>query len=142
VTLDICESSAAINRGSALLYDGQAFPIKDASFDCVVFAFVLHHTPSPLRLLQEAYRVGSRIVVLEETFHSLFSKLDLVTRDIYVNFLARQDGPIFWNSYFRSGFLERYFSQTGRRIIHHYAQPKRTYQKELYVVDQPVETVP
>ena len=139
VTLDISESSAAVNRGAALLYDGEVFPFKDEAFSCVVFAFVLHHTPNPLRLLQEAYRVGSRIVVLEETYDSIFSKVDLVTRDIYVNWLANQDAPIFWESYFRSGALERYFAQNGRRVVHYYAEPKRTYWKKLYVVEPHAE---
>jgi SAM-dependent methyltransferase len=126
VTLDISESSAAMNKGAAVLYDGILFPFKDAAFDCVVFAFVLHHTPNPFSLLQEAYRVGSRIVVLEETYDSIFSKVDLVTRDIYVNLRARQDAPIFWKSYFRSGVLERYFLKTGLYIVYHCSQPKRT----------------
>ena len=135
VTLDISESSAALNRGAAILYDGEAFPFRDTVFDCVVFAFVLHHTPNPVKLLQEAYRVGSRIVVLEETYDSTFSKLDLVTRDIYVNWLAHQDGPIFWKSYFQRGILEQYFFQTNRGLVHHYSEPKRSYRKELYVVE-------
>jgi SAM-dependent methyltransferase len=136
VTLDVSEASAALNRGNALLYDGEVFPFKDHTFDCVVFAFVLHHTPNPFTLIREAHRVGARIIVLEETYGSLLSKVDLVYRDFYVNLLAQQDGPIYWNSYFRNGMLERHFAHTGHRILHHYSEPKRTYLKELFVAQQ------
>jgi ubiquinone/menaquinone biosynthesis C-methylase UbiE len=141
ITLDVSESSAAMNKGRALLYDGEVFPFKDAAFDCVVFAFVLHHTPNPFNLLREACRVGSRIVVLEETYDTILSKIDLVTRDLYVNVLAHQHGPIFWRSYFRSGVLDRHFAQTGQNIVYHYSENKRTYLKELYVVQPTIKGV-
>lgn len=47
-------------------FDGNTIPLDDSSVDCVMFVDVLHHTPDPLQLLQEAARVARRTVVLKE----------------------------------------------------------------------------
>lgn len=47
-------------------FDGHTLPQNDRSVDCVMFVDVLHHTPDPLRLLQEAARVARKAVILKE----------------------------------------------------------------------------
>lgn len=47
-------------------FDGHTLPQADRSVDCVMFVDVLHHTPDPLRLLQEAARVARRSIILKE----------------------------------------------------------------------------
>lgn len=47
-------------------FDGHTLPQADRSVDCVMFVDVLHHTPDPRRLLQEAARVARKAVILKE----------------------------------------------------------------------------
>ena len=44
-------------------FDGLHIPYPDASFDVVMFIDVVHHADNPLLLLQEASRVGKRVVI-------------------------------------------------------------------------------
>lgn len=47
-------------------FDGHTLPQSDRSVDCVTFIDVLHHTPDPMRLLQEAARVARKAIILKE----------------------------------------------------------------------------
>ena len=47
-------------------YDGLHLPFPDGSFDHSLFLFVLHHTPDPLPVLQEALRVSRQSVLVVE----------------------------------------------------------------------------
>jgi len=47
-------------------FDGKCLPYGDAGFDGVMLIDVLHHTPDPRRLLQEALRVSRRWVILKD----------------------------------------------------------------------------
>lgn len=48
------------------VYDGEHLPFEDNTFDFSLLVFVLHHTPDPTRVLEEAMRVSSRGVVVVE----------------------------------------------------------------------------
>lgn len=57
------------------LYDGKNMPFPDASFDDSLLSFVLHHCEDPTQVLRETIRVTKkRIVIFEDTFHTLFEK--------------------------------------------------------------------
>ncbi len=45
--------------------DSRALAFADDSFDFAVLSFVLHHTPKPERILQEALRVAPQVIVVE-----------------------------------------------------------------------------
>lgn len=47
-------------------YDGRTFPYPDKSVDIVILADVLHHEPTPERLVQEAIRVARRLVFIKD----------------------------------------------------------------------------
>lgn len=133
--LDIATSDSTINKGDVIFYDGLHFPYPEKSFDCAIAAFVLHHSSDPLAILKEMKRVAKRIILVEETYTGLISKLDLVYRDIYVNTLADQFSNIHWNSYFSEDSLPRILSQSGFNVVHHEKEPKRRYFKEIYVLE-------
>lgn len=62
------------------LYDGTHLPFDNNSFDYVFLIDVLHHTPDPLILLNEANRVARKGIILKDhncnnTFHERILKL-------------------------------------------------------------------
>jgi len=133
--LEIQGNEQASNKDKVVLYDGKVFPFEDNSFGCVVCTLVLHHTPNPLAVFKEMQRVAKRVILLEETYDTFFSKLDLVYRDIYVNARAGQPSQIHWNSYFKGGELETHFAQSGLQLVHHHKERRRSYHKELFIAD-------
>lgn len=134
--VDVALSEGVINKEQVVLYDGLHLPFEDNSFDCTVCVFVLHHTPDPLVVLREMKRVSKRLVIVEETYDSLFSKLDLVYRDIYVNLFAGQSSKIHWGSYFSTISIKDTFEELDLQVFHSNTKPHRNYYKETYVVEQ------
>lgn len=58
------------------LINGLKLPFPDNIFDAVLINFVLHHTDSPLALLEEAKRVSNgKIIIYEDLPENLLSKL-------------------------------------------------------------------
>jgi ubiquinone/menaquinone biosynthesis C-methylase UbiE len=55
--------------------DGEKLPFKDNSFDVVLLSYVLHHTLNSEKILQEAKRVGKKIIVFEDLPEGILSKL-------------------------------------------------------------------
>lgn len=47
-------------------FDGRKLPFPDQSFDSVLFCDVLHHTDSPLAMLQEAVRVARKCILIKD----------------------------------------------------------------------------
>ena len=46
--------------------EGASIPWKDATFDAVILADVLHHDENPDRLLRESARVSKRLVIIKD----------------------------------------------------------------------------
>lgn len=133
--VEVQRNERAENRDNIVIYDGLHLPFEDNSFDCVVCTYVLHHTPHPLKLFSEMQRVATRMILIEETHSNIVSKLDLTYRDLYVNLLAGQPSTIHWKSYFKKGELEKLFAKHNLTIVHHEQVKKRTYWKELFVLE-------
>lgn len=133
--IDIQKNERAENKNKIIIYDGQHFPFENQSFDSVVCTYVLHHTPYPLEVFSEMKRVAKRIIIIEETYSSIFAKIDLIYRDIYVNVLAGQPSKIYWKSYFKKGDLEKLFVKNNLSVINHQEERKRTYWKELFILE-------
>lgn len=133
--IDVHKNERAENDNNVVIYDGQHFPFEDKSFDSVVCTYVLHHTSYPLEVFNEMRRVAKRIIIIEETHSNIFAKLDLIYRDIYVNVLAGQPSKIHWKSYFKKGDLEKLFTKNNLTVINHQEERKRTYWKELFVLE-------
>jgi SAM-dependent methyltransferase len=50
------------------MFDGSRIPFEDKSFDLVLFSDVLHHTPNPNILLQEANRVAVHHLLIKDHY--------------------------------------------------------------------------
>jgi hypothetical protein len=57
------------------IYDGKKIPFPEDYFDLVIIAFVLHHTEDPILILEEAKRVGKRIIIFEDLPEGIFGKV-------------------------------------------------------------------
>jgi len=68
------------------LYDGKKIPYDDDSFDVALLITVLHHTPHPEKILQEAQRVAKKIVLVEDVYSTVFHKYVTYFFDSLVNF--------------------------------------------------------
>lgn len=74
--MDIKNKSAFRGRINPLIYNGVNFPFKDDEFDIVQFITVLHHIPfkTQLKVLEEAKRVGKKVIVMEDIYDSNIQK--------------------------------------------------------------------
>ena len=57
-----------------IVYDGKHFPFPNNSFDTVLLLTVLHHTPNPDLIINEARRVAKRIIIMEDIYDNFFEK--------------------------------------------------------------------
>jgi SAM-dependent methyltransferase len=67
------------------VFDGDAIPYPDLSFDVAMFVDVLHHTKDPLRLLKEGYRVARTMLIKDHLREGLFSAQTLRFMDWFGN---------------------------------------------------------
>jgi len=68
------------------LFDGKRIPFPDATFDCVMFVDVLHHTHDPALLIREAARVTRRHVLIKDHLDAgLLAKQTLRFMDLIGN---------------------------------------------------------
>ncbi|MBI2028297.1 MAG: class I SAM-dependent methyltransferase [Candidatus Levybacteria bacterium] len=56
------------------VYDGKHLPFKDNEFDVCILRAVLHHTPNPNAVLEEAERVSRRLIIFENVITNPFQK--------------------------------------------------------------------
>jgi ubiquinone/menaquinone biosynthesis C-methylase UbiE len=59
--------------------DAESLPFDDGAFDAVVAAFLLHHVPSPERVVGELARVARRVAVAQWDISSRARLLGLIT---------------------------------------------------------------
>lgn len=97
-------------------YDGKSFPASDNVYDSVIFIDVLHHTPDPYLLLEEAKRVSKHFIIIKDhNCNKLFQKKVLSFTDWFgnaqfgvhleLNFLSSKK----WNEMFMSLGLKPVF---------------------------------
>lgn len=57
------------------IYDGKNLPFKNNEFDICLLLAVLHHTPNPEAVMQEAVRVSKKLIVSEDAVTNVFQRL-------------------------------------------------------------------
>lgn len=65
--------------------DGSALPFESRTFDTALLLTVLHHTSNPEAVLEEAKRVASNIIVMEDVYDNTFQKYLTFFADSMVN---------------------------------------------------------
>jgi ubiquinone/menaquinone biosynthesis C-methylase UbiE len=96
--IDIARRSSCAIQMS--VYDGKRIPFPDRSYDYAMFIDVLHHTPDPLVLLEEAKRVARKgIIIKDHLSDSAWAERRLVFMDWVGN---RQHGVVLPYNYWSS----------------------------------------
>ena len=104
-----------------ILYDGEKMPFPNNSFDTVLLICVLHHTEKPEAVLKEAKRVSrNKIIILEDTYNSFFSKTVLCFWDVITNlssFLIKPFGEKMSFNFKKVSQWQKIFDELSLKII-------------------------
>jgi SAM-dependent methyltransferase len=96
-------------------YDGRTLPFPDRSFEAVSMVDVLHHCTDPQRVLAEAIRVASKMLVIKDHFafgaitHRMLYWMDLVGN--------AKDGIVSPGTYFEPDEWVAMIARAGGRLI-------------------------
>lgn len=106
-----------------VVYDGERLPFEKKSFDACTIVTVLHHTPSPEAILDEAMRVTrKRIVIMEDIYRNPLQKHLTYFVDSLVN-LEFEDHPhtnksdAEWRQLFEEKGLKMVFREDFRTLV-------------------------
>lgn len=83
-SIDVVDKSA-FEEVEPQLYNGRDLPFDDGSFEVVQLITVLHHIPDPDRVLEEALRVGRKLIVMEDIYNNPLQKYLTWFTDSLVN---------------------------------------------------------
>jgi 2-polyprenyl-3-methyl-5-hydroxy-6-metoxy-1,4-benzoquinol methylase len=71
--LDI-DNLSLFNEVQPILYDGTKMPFNNEQFKTSLILTVLHHTPYPDKIIDEAMRVSDKIIIIEDTYTNTVQK--------------------------------------------------------------------
>lgn len=111
-SVDIADKSVIPNL-KVIVYDGKTLPFPSRKFDTALLLTVLHHTPDPKIVFNEATRVASRILIIEDIYTNIFQKIFNVFFDSWQN----KPLKFFWNSYKSDGEWKKFFEDKGLKVI-------------------------
>lgn len=106
-----------------VIYDGIKLPFEDDSFDGVLLLTMLHHTPNPKQIIEEAKRVSKRhLIVIEDVYTNNLQKWITQVSDSIVNLefkghphTNKQDKE--WKDLFNSLSLKIHSSNSKRFLL-------------------------
>lgn len=101
------------------LYDGKRLPFADQAFDSTLLSVVLHHSNDPLAVLDEAFRVTSkRIIIIESVYFNEGHRLLNGLLDWAYNRLLNDPTiPVPWNFLRPAGWVQE-LEKRGGKIVH------------------------
>jgi ubiquinone/menaquinone biosynthesis C-methylase UbiE len=82
--LDIKDLSFT-NGISPIIYDGTIIPFDNEKFDIALLLTVLHHTKKPEKVIDEAKRVATKIIIIEDIYTSNLEKKFIYIFDSLLN---------------------------------------------------------
>lgn len=116
-----------------IVYDGSRLPFADKSFDTGLIITVLHHTPDPAAIIDEACRVSrNRLVIMEDIYRNPLQKHLTFFTDSLVN-LEFQGHPHTNKS---DAEWKALFEEKGLKLV--YREDFRTllfFRQVVYVVE-------
>ncbi len=95
-----------------IIYDGENIPSKDEKYDVGLLICVLHHCPKQLKVLEETMRVSKRVIIIEDTYRSVFEKMMISARDSVGNF------EFYPHEYRSTSGWQEIFKNKGWKVIH------------------------
>jgi ubiquinone/menaquinone biosynthesis C-methylase UbiE len=131
IPLDI-KNLSFIKEVKPVLYDGTNIPFKDKYFDVALLVTMLHHTPSPEKILSEAKRVAKKIIIIEEIYSNSINKHMTYFIDSLFNF--EFSGHPHTNET-NAGWKE-IFNRLELKLLHsHYTNSAIILQRVTYVLE-------
>lgn len=85
IPLDV-KNLSFVKSVKPVIYDGERMPFKDNSFDIALLLTVLHHTPCPEKVIEEAKRISKRIIIIEDIYTNKLHKYLTYFVDSLINF--------------------------------------------------------
>ncbi|MCX6783935.1 MAG: class I SAM-dependent methyltransferase [candidate division WWE3 bacterium] len=95
------------------IYDGTTLPFPDKTFDKALLLMVLHHTPQPEIVFDEASRVATELVVIETSYTNPVDRFSTIIFDALGNLRLEA----FWNSYKTDTQWRDFFTKKGFDIV-------------------------
>ncbi|HLE57979.1 MAG TPA: methyltransferase domain-containing protein [Rhodothermia bacterium] len=124
-----------------IVYNGHRLPFADHQFDATVLVFVLHHSESPSRLINEARRVTSRRVIIVESVHEgMLSRVFLRFSDRIVNRIRSHGEMVEQERWLRFRTLDEWITLIERDggVVQSVRRWGRFHKQALFVIDSEV----
>ena len=96
-----------------VIYDGSKLPFSDKSFDTALLLMVLHHTPNPELIFDEAARVAKEIVLIETSYSTPINRWFTIVSDAVGNLRTKA----FWPSYKSDEEWKRMFNNKKFEVL-------------------------
>lgn len=96
-----------------IIYDGSKLPFPDKSFDIALLLMVLHHTPNPELIFDEASRVAKDVVVIETSYTNPANRWWTIVSDAMGNLRLEA----FWSSYKTDEEWRKLFTKKNFEVL-------------------------
>jgi ubiquinone/menaquinone biosynthesis C-methylase UbiE len=136
-SLDVEINPDTINKEDVILYEGERIPFGDASFDAVLCDYVIHHTPSPEKFIDELKRVivpNGLLIVVEQTHENYFQYYKTVRNCRKQNKQSGQKVTIYWKSYFNRKKIRSFFLSHGLEILDTISEQRKSGFTEMFAL--------
>jgi len=95
-------------------YDGKKIPFPQDYFDVVLISFVLHHALDPIATLEEAKRVGKKIIIFEDLPENFLGKVRCFFHLFFWNALSQKNTKF---HFFKEKEWEKIFEKMNLKLI-------------------------